>query len=60
MIDGLKRANPGEGIRHRHRIIAALLLVAVAAFWVGGDQLVSQKDAAAHFPRGGSAHRGNG
>jgi cytochrome b len=60
MIDGLKRANPGEGIRHRHRIIAALLLVAVAAFWVGGDQLVSQQDAAAHFPRGGSAHRGNG
>lgn len=34
MIDGLKRGNPGEGIRFRHRIIAGALVLAVAGFWI--------------------------
>lgn len=36
MISGMKRGNPGEGIRYRHRIIAAVLVVAVVGFWIGG------------------------
>lgn len=36
MINGVKRGNPGEGIRYRHRIIAVALVLAVAGFWIGG------------------------
>jgi cytochrome b len=55
MIDGLKYARPHEGIRHRHRIVAALLLAAVAAFWFAGDRLVLPESHAAHENSVGAA-----
>jgi cytochrome b len=36
MLTGYKSGTAGEGIRYRHRAVAAVLLVAVAAFWIGG------------------------
>lgn len=36
MVSGFKTGNPAEGIRYRHRIVAAALLLAVAGFWVAG------------------------
>ncbi len=36
MINGLKRGDPGEGIRYRHRIVAAALVLAIAGYWIGG------------------------
>ena len=34
MINGLKAGGPGEGIRYRHRIVAAALVLAVGGFWI--------------------------
>jgi len=34
MINGLKHGGPGEGIRYRHRIIAAALVLTVGGFWI--------------------------
>lgn len=42
MINGMKRGNPGEGIRYRHRIIAGALVLAVAAFWIGGTDFFAR------------------
>jgi cytochrome b len=36
MVTGTKPGNPGDGIRFRHRIVAAALLLAVVGFWVAG------------------------
>ena len=36
MISGYKAGNPGDGIRYRHRLIAALLVIATIGFWAGG------------------------
>lgn len=36
MVTGTKAGNPGDGIRFRHRIVAAALLLAVAGFWAAG------------------------
>jgi cytochrome b len=36
MVSGFKSGNPTDGIRYRHRIVAAALLLAVAGFWVSG------------------------
>lgn len=41
MIDGFKSGKPGDGIRYRHRIVAALLLLAVVGFWVGGTDSIT-------------------
>ncbi len=34
MVTGYKLGKPGEGIRYRHRILAATMLVAVAGLWI--------------------------
>ena len=36
MITGYKSGAPGAGIRYRHRILGALMVGSVAAFWVAG------------------------
>lgn len=36
MLDGMKQGAPEDGIRQRHRIVAILLLGAVAGLWAGG------------------------
>jgi cytochrome b len=36
MLTGYKSAQPGNGIRYRHRLIGAALVAAVAAFWIAG------------------------
>jgi cytochrome b len=36
MLSGYKSGGPHEAIRHKHRAVAAALLVAVGAFWFGG------------------------
>lgn len=36
MINGYKAGNPGDGIRYRHRLVAALLVIATIGFWAGG------------------------
>ena len=36
MITGYKSGKAGSGIRHRHRLIGAALVAAVAAFWIAG------------------------
>jgi cytochrome b len=36
MLTGYKSAKPGDGIRFRHRLIGAALVIAVAAFWIAG------------------------
>jgi len=41
MVTGTKPGNPGDGIRYRHRIVAAALLLAVAGFWVAGPDNLS-------------------
>jgi cytochrome b len=40
MLTGFKSAKPGEGIRHRHRLIGAALVAAVAAFWIAAPDLL--------------------
>lgn len=55
MVDGFKRGRSGEGIRYRHRIVAALLLVAVTGFWVGGTDSVTST--AGNLPAATSAAR---
>ena len=35
MLNGMKQGAPGEGIRRRHPLVAALLLAAVAGLWAG-------------------------
>jgi len=42
MINGLKRGDSGEGIRHRHRIVAGALVLAVAGFWIGGTDFFAR------------------
>lgn len=55
MINGLKGGHPGEGIRYRHRIVAAALLLAVMGFWAGGTGFFAPgKDSA---PASVLAHR---
>ncbi|MDP2238580.1 MAG: cytochrome b/b6 domain-containing protein [Burkholderiales bacterium] len=36
MVNGRKAGRPGEGICYRHRIVAALLVLATLGFWAGG------------------------
>jgi len=36
MVTGTKPGSPDDGVRYRHRIVAAALLLAVAGFWVAG------------------------
>jgi cytochrome b len=36
MLTGYKWAKPGDGIRTRHRLIGAVLVLAVVAFWITG------------------------
>jgi Ni,Fe-hydrogenase I cytochrome b subunit len=36
MLTGHKSAKPGDGILHRHGLIGAALIAAVAAFWIAG------------------------
>lgn len=36
MVTGMKQGDPAEGISRRHTWLAVLLVVAVAAFWIGG------------------------
>jgi len=38
MIDGMKHGNTRSGIRQRHRMVAAALVLAVAVSWVGGSR----------------------
>lgn len=40
MVSGFKSGNPANGIRYRHRIVAAALLLAVAGFWATGTDLL--------------------
>lgn len=35
MVNGRKAGRPGDGIRYRHRIVAALLVLATLGFWAG-------------------------
>ena len=49
MITGYKSAKAGNGIRYRHRLVGAALIVAVAAFWIAGpDSLPASWNPAAH------------
>jgi hypothetical protein len=41
MLTGYKSAKPGDGIRFRHRLIGAALVIAVAAFWIAGPDSLS-------------------
>lgn len=41
MVTGTKAGNPGDGIRYKHRIVAATLLIAVAGFWIVGPDSLS-------------------
>lgn len=41
MVNGYKAGHPGAGIRYKHRIVAAVLLFAVAGFWVTGPESFS-------------------
>jgi cytochrome b len=38
MLTGYKLARSGEGIRYRHRLIGAALVVGVLAFWIAGPE----------------------
>jgi cytochrome b len=38
MLSGYKSGQPGDGIRHKHRIVAGVLLLAVAGYWVAGPE----------------------
>jgi cytochrome b len=40
MLNGYKVGKPSDGIRSRHRVIGAVLAVAVAAFWIAGPDSV--------------------
>ena len=58
MLDGYKRGAPGEGIRFRHRIVAALLVAAVGGFWLAGPESLSLTSPGASAPAAGAAaHR---
>ena len=49
MLTGYKSAQPGGGIRYRHRIIGAALIAAVAAFWIAGpDSLPAPFNTSTH------------
>jgi cytochrome b len=41
MLSGYKACKPGDGIRYRHRIVAAMLVAAVAGFWIAGPEYFS-------------------
>jgi cytochrome b len=41
MLTGYKSGTAGEGIRYRHRAVAAVVLVTVAAFWFGGTDALT-------------------
>ena len=60
MLTGYKSAQPGHGIRHRHRLIGAALVAAVAAFWIAGpDPLPASWNPTSHVSamKGHSADR---
>lgn len=38
MVNGYKVGNPDDGIRYKHGIVAAVLLLAVVGFWVTGPE----------------------
>jgi cytochrome b len=40
MVSGCKRGAPDEGVRHRHRIVAAVLVAAVLGFWLNGADVL--------------------
>lgn len=51
MLNGYKAGKPGDGIRYRHRFVAAALIAAVAGFWVmGPDYLALPADGASASP----------
>lgn len=61
MVGGYKTGNPGDGIRYKHRWVAAMLVIATIGFWAGGaDYLASISGAGSqataarnHVARGG-------
>jgi cytochrome b len=60
MVSGFKSGNPIDGIRYRHRIVAATLLLAVAGFWVSGTDylpVLSRVSSDATAPREHVAER---
>jgi len=40
MLNGYKKGRPSEGIRSKHRLVAAAVLLATAGFWAGGAGLL--------------------
>lgn len=40
MVSGYKRGSPHQGIRHRHRFVAAALVAAVLGFWLKGAEVL--------------------
>ena len=57
MLTGYKLGRPEAGIRYRHRIVAAALLLAVGWTWLAGpDALLETQHSAAHA-RAGSGER---
>jgi hypothetical protein len=57
MLSGYKLGKPGEAIGHRHRVVAAAVIVAIAALWIAGPDSVSGAiTSAAHAGAAGKYH----
>ena len=56
MLTGYKSGTSGEGIRRKHLTIALALLVAVAAFWIGGLDTLPSTNLYATFTKHDTAH----
>jgi cytochrome b len=61
MVSGYKRGAPHEGIRHRHRFVAATLVAAVLGFWLNGADVLPSLGKADQVAtaRQGNARQGN-
>ncbi len=42
MLNGYKNGRPSEGIRSKHRVVAAVVLLATAGFWAGSAGLLPE------------------
>lgn len=63
MVNGRKTGRPADGIRYRHRIVAALLALATLGFWVGSADylgLIPGNSPEAATARNHVAHRDRG
>ena len=60
MVGGYKTGNPGDGIRYKHRWVAAMLVIATIGFWAGGADYLASISGAGSQATAAPSHAAHG